>query len=68
MFNADNMEASAFVKEFMNAYKIPSMKPSDNWQNWIYTSEDGVKVTISQDKSILIEKAASKSESKFSFD
>lgn len=68
LFNAADMEASAFVKQFISAYNIPEMKVSDNLQSWTYTSPDGVKVTIDTTKNVLLEKVESAQERKQSFD
>lgn len=66
-FNAADMDASAFVKQFISAYDIPEMKVSDNLQSWTYTSPDGVKVTIDTQKNVSLEKVASAQDRKQSF-
>lgn len=67
LFNAADMDASAFVKQFISAYDIPEMKVSDNLQSWTYTSPDGVKVTIDTQKKVSLEKVASAQDRKQSF-
>lgn len=67
LFNAADMDASAFVKQFISAYDIPEMKVSDNLQSWTYTSPDGVKVTIDTQKNVSLEKVASAQDRKQSF-
>ena len=62
-----NMDASAFVQQFINSYNIPAMKVSDNLQSWTYTSPDGVKVTIDTKKNVTLEKVESTQERKQSF-
>jgi len=67
LFNAADMDASAFVKQFISAYDIPEMKVSDNLQSWTYTSPDGVKVTIDTQKNVTLEKVESAQDRKQSF-
>ena len=67
-FKAEEMDASTFVKTFIEAYGIPEMKPSDDLEHWVYTSPDGVKVSISGKKNLRFERAASSEEIKKAFD
>jgi hypothetical protein len=67
LFNSADMEASDFVGQFVKAYKIPQMNVSDDLSSWVYTSDDGTKVTISDKKELYMEKVASKKERKQSF-
>ena len=68
LFNAADMDASDFAQQFVNSYNIPEMKVSDDMESWTYTSPDGVKVKIHDDKSVFVEKVASAQERKQSFD
>lgn len=68
LFNASGMEASDFAKQFVEAYKIPQMDVSDNAQALVYTSKDGIKVTIDSQKNLFIVKVASAQERKKAFD
>lgn len=68
LFNAADMDASDFAQQFVNSYNIPEMKVSDDMESWTYTSPDGVKVKINDDKSVFVEKVASAQERKQSFD
>ena len=68
LFNAADMEATAFAQQFAEAYAIPEMKVSDDMQFWVYTSPDGVRVRIDTEKSLSIEKVASAQERKKAFD
>jgi hypothetical protein len=68
MFQAENMEASEFAKKFAEAYKIPSLEPTDSWDGWYYTSPEGYKVTVSDEKDIFIEKTLSAKDTKGAFD
>ncbi len=68
LFNAADMDASDFVQQFVNSYNITEMKVSDDMESWTYTSPDGVKVKIDNDKSVFVEKVASAQERKQSFD
>ena len=68
LFNATDMDASAFVQQFINAYNIPEMKVSDDMESWNYTSSEGVKIKIDNKKGVFVEKVASSQERKQSFD
>ena len=68
MFNAADMEATAFVQQFANAYAIPEMTIADDMQSYVYTSPDGVQVRIDSDKTVVITKVASVDERKKAFD
>jgi hypothetical protein len=68
LFGVSGMEASAFAKQFMDAYNIPTMDVSDNLDSWIYTGTDGAKISINLQKSVLLEKIATKAEQKKTFD
>jgi len=68
MFNADDMDATAFAKQFIGAYNIPDMAVADDRKSWTYTSPDGVKVTITNKKGLGLEKVASTQERKNAFD
>jgi len=67
LFNAADMDASAFVQQFISAYNIPEMKVSDNLQSWTYTSPKGEKITIDTMKNVMIEKVESAQDRKQSF-
>lgn len=67
LFNSEGLDASDFVRQFADAYKIPSMKISDDLKSWVYSSPEGTKVTISTKKEIVIEKVASAQDLKRSF-
>jgi hypothetical protein len=56
-----------FAKNFMDAYGIPEFQPSEDGEGYEYTYPEGVKVIINKDKSIEIDKIASKKEIKSSF-
>ena len=68
MFNVADMKADSFVQAFVNAYKISQMKSV--WEGtsmkWEYTSPEGFKISIKDDKSIKIEKAIKAKERNFS--
>lgn len=68
LFNASQMEASEFVKQFVTAYNIPEMRVSDDMEFWTYTNSDGIRVKIDGRKSVLIERVASVEERKQAFD
>ena len=67
MFNVADMSAENFVQAFIDAYKIPDMTPdwngSINW--WEYTSPEGFKIKIYENKDIRIEKVAKAKERNF---
>lgn len=65
LFNSSDLSTDDFVKAFTDAYKIPEMKGEGCY---IYTSPDGVKISIDRDKSITVEKVPSETERKASFD
>ena len=67
LFNSADMDASDFVEQFVKAYKIPKMSVSDDLSSWVYTSDDGTKITISDKKELYMEKVANKKERKQSF-
>ena len=67
LFHSDGIPGEDFSKKFMEAYNISEMKPvviadSNAWQ---YISPDGYKVSIFENKNLLIEPAAKASEMKF---
>lgn len=68
LFNAADMDATSFAEQFMQAYHIPPMEISDDATSYYHTTEDGVKITIQSDKTLVIEKVASKKERKANFD
>ena len=79
LFNVKGISAEDFVREFIEAYKIPNMEPYGNTgipgtssydpyageYGWVFTSSTGYEVKISEAKSLLIEPIAKKSEMKF---
>lgn len=67
LFNAADMDASAFVQQFISAYNIPEMKVSDDRLYWTYTSPVGVKISINKEKGLVLEKVASAQDRKQSF-
>jgi hypothetical protein len=67
LFNAADMDASDFVKQFISAYNIPEMRVSDDLQSWAYTSPNGEKVIIFRSKGITIVKVESAQDRKQSF-
>lgn len=69
LFNVEDMTTEKFVQTFIDAYKIPNMEPifGDNLSmRWEYTSPDGFKIVIGNDKSIVMEKVAKAKERNFS--
>jgi len=76
LFNVKDMDGESFAQTFINNYSIPQLKPEiiesieggDGYllgQVWTYTSDKGFKVTIAEDKTLLIKKVASAKERKF---
>ena len=68
MFNVEDMRTDKFAQAFIDAYKIFQMEPMFNDDLSVYheyTSPDGYKITIKDDKSILIKKVASTKERSF---
>jgi len=68
LFKAEEMEASDFVKMFAKGYKIPEFKTKDDWSGWYYANPDGYKVTIADNKGIILEKTATAKEAQGAFD
>ena len=68
LFKTSDMEASEFVRQFTESYKLPKMSISDDYQTWSYTSPDGVKIIIDGEKNILIKKVENKAKVKGAFD
>ena len=68
LFKADDLDATTFATQFLNAYKIPGWKVDDGMKSWSYTSPDGVKVSIDSEKCILIEKVPTNEERNKAFD
>ena len=67
MFKATDMEAGEFAQQFATSYHIPDLKVSENMDSWIYTSPDGVKITIDDKKDLKLQKAANEKERQSSF-
>jgi len=66
MFNSSNMDIMEFIQQFQNSYNI-DFEPSADLRSVYYTSPDGYKITISDDKSIVIIKVPKKSQVENSF-
>jgi hypothetical protein len=66
--NTLNSSTQDFAKNFMEAYGIPELQPSEDGESYEYTYPEGVKVILNKDKSIEIDRIASKKEIKSSFD
>jgi hypothetical protein len=60
LFDADKMDASTFADQFVKFYNIPRMDVSSDWKSWVYVSEDGAKLSISDEKTLILEKSAGK--------
>jgi hypothetical protein len=73
LFKANDMDAPSFADEFMKAYKIPGWQAVPDWtvgspqKYWSFTSPDGVKITISPNKSLMILKVPKKEEQQNAF-
>jgi len=68
LFNVEDMDGKSFAQTFVNNYSIPKLE-TEIRKNillvWTYTSDKGFKVTIFEDKTLIIEKVASTKERKF---
>jgi len=68
LFETADMETSTFVSRFCQSYKISSMRPTDDNKFWSYTSPDGVKITIDDNKLIDLRKVATEKKIQKAFD
>jgi hypothetical protein len=68
LFSAEKMDASAFADQFVKYYNIPRMDASADWRSWVYLRDDGVKLSISDEKVLLLERATGQKTLKKSFD
>lgn len=68
LFRAEKMELSDFVQKFVDAYKIPQMRVSDDFRCWRYISKEGVGITIKDNWLICVEEVLSAAESEQAFD
>ncbi|MEI7850527.1 MAG: cell envelope integrity protein TolA [Kiritimatiellales bacterium] len=67
LFDADTMDASTFADQFVKFYNVPRMDVSSDWKSWVYMSEDGAKLSISDEKTLILEKKAGQKDLKKSF-
>lgn len=67
IFKAQGAPAVTFAQQFINAYGIPEIKLSDDRRSWFYLSPDGVKLTITVDKDVYIERISSEAERRDAF-
>lgn len=67
IFNTSGMDPDQFAQSIINAYKIPELKPfySKGISGWAYSSSEGWKIEIFNDKSISLTTIAKASETKF---
>jgi hypothetical protein len=68
LFDSADMEAANFVETFKSAYGVP-LKMENVWpQEWSHTTASGAKLTIDHRKTLRLEKVATETERKASFD
>lgn len=67
LFDADTMDASTFADQFVKFYNVPRMDVSSDWKSWVYMSEDGAKLSISDEKTLILEKKAGQKDLKKAF-
>lgn len=67
MFNATDLSLNEFAQLFIDAYGIPELKPDENHENLVYTSPNGVKVAITKDKGVVVQKTQTQTERKAAF-
>jgi hypothetical protein len=68
LFDSADLDAAQFVERFKSAYNIP-LEMTNVWpQEWSYTAASGAKLTIDDNKTLRLEKVASESERKATFD
>lgn len=63
LFKTEGISGQKFTQTFIDSYHIPRMEGFGN--GWTYTSPNGYKIKIYQDKSILIESVAKETDFKF---
>jgi hypothetical protein len=65
IFNAADLSAEDFAQTFITAYDIPKLRPNGEW--WEYTTPDNVRIRISGDKAVEIQKAATEQQRRSNF-
>jgi hypothetical protein len=70
LFNSYDMSIEDFLHSIVNAYHIPELKQSylNGGPSWSYTSPVGDKITILEQKAIILNKVPNENERKASFD
>ncbi|MEN9446256.1 MAG: hypothetical protein RL728_768 [Bacteroidota bacterium] len=67
IFNSGDMSMKEFAQLFIDSYNIPNLEPDEKGENLVHTLPSGVKVMITGDKGVVVQKTQTQSERKASF-